>query len=40
MLEINHLYKKYLNSNRYAVEDLSLKINGERFLVFGYEWGG
>ena len=34
MLEINHLYKKYLNSNRYAVEDLSLKINGGE--VFGF----
>ena len=38
--EINHLYKKYLNSNRYAVEDLSLKINGGEVFGFGYEWGG
>ena len=36
MLEISHLYKKYLNSERFAVEDLNLTLKeGEIFGFLG-----
>ncbi len=34
MLEITHLYKKYLNSERFAVEDLNLTLKGGE--IFGF----
>lgn len=34
MLEIIHLYKKYLNSERFAVEDLNLSLKGGE--IFGF----
>ncbi|MFA5449072.1 MAG: ABC transporter ATP-binding protein [Clostridia bacterium] len=34
MLEITNLYKKYLNSERFAVEDLSLSLRGGE--IFGF----
>ena len=41
MLEINHLYKKYLNSERFSVEDLSLSLKpGEIFGFLGQNGAG
>ena len=41
MLEIKHLYKKYLNSEKFAVEDLNLKLNqGEVFGFLGKNGAG
>jgi len=38
MLEISHLYKKYMNSERFSVEDLNLSLKpGE---IFGLSWNG
>lgn len=41
MLEIKHLYKRYLNSNRYAVEDLNISLlPGEIFGFLGLNGAG
>lgn len=41
MLEIKHLYKKYLNSEKFAVEDLNLKLKeGEVFGFLGKNGAG
>lgn len=41
MLEISHLYKKYLNSERFSVEDLSLSLKpGEIFGFLGQNGAG
>lgn len=41
MLEIKKLYKRYLNANRYAVEDLSLELEpGEIFGFLGLNGAG
>ncbi len=41
MLEISHLYKKYLNSERFAVEDLNLTLKeGEIFGFLGKNGAG
>ena len=41
MLEINHLYKKYMNSERFSVEDLSLSLKpGEIFGFLGQNGAG
>ncbi|MEX2785464.1 ABC transporter ATP-binding protein [Streptococcus sp. H49] len=33
-LNLNHIYKKYPNSNHYAVEDFNLNIKDREFIVF------
>lgn len=41
MLEIEHLYKKYMNSERFSVEDLSLSLKqGEIFGFLGQNGAG
>ncbi|MGC4423619.1 ATP-binding cassette domain-containing protein, partial [Streptococcus suis] len=33
-LKLNHLYKKYTNSDFYSVEDFNLEIKDKEFIVF------